>query len=66
LADAVVGDFYYCIAENVLCTKKAGGTEWVQINKNTDNDHDTSVTGMTASVSVNDSNNTLTLSYAIQ
>ena len=66
LADAVVGDFYYCVKENVLCTKKAGGSEWVQINKNTDNDNDTSVTGLTATSSVDAANNVITLSYAVK
>ena len=34
-ADAFVGDFYYCIAENVLATKKEGATGWTQINPDT-------------------------------
>ena len=29
IAEATVGDFYYAIAENVLCTKSAGYTQWV-------------------------------------
>ena len=66
LADAIVGDFYYCVAENVLCTKKTGATEWTQINKNTNNNDDTSVTGLTATSSVNESTNIITLSYAVK
>lgn len=37
-ASAQVGDFYYAIKENVLCTKKEGATSWTQINKNTNDD----------------------------
>ena len=44
LAEANVGDFYYAIAENVLCTKNANNPTWIQINKNT-NDN-TKVTGV--------------------
>lgn len=66
LADAITGDFYYCVAENVLCTKKAGATEWTQINKNTNDDHDTSVTGLTVSANADESNNIITLSYAVK
>ena len=46
IADATVGDFYYAIAENVLCTKSATSATWVQINKNTDTNDDTKVTGV--------------------
>lgn len=66
LADAITGDFYYCVKENVLCTKKTGATEWTQINKNTNDDRDTSVTGLTVSANTDESNNIITLNYAIQ
>ena len=48
---AVNGDFYYCAAENVLCTKNTAidATKWIQINKNTDTDHDTKVTKLEGS-----------------
>lgn len=37
IADAAVGEFYYCLAENVLATKKAAADEsWTQINADTD------------------------------
>lgn len=37
IADAAVGEFYYCVAENVLATKKAtADTSWTQINADTD------------------------------
>lgn len=37
IADAAVGEFYYCLAENVLATKKAAAdASWTQINANTD------------------------------
>lgn len=37
IADAAVGEFYYCVSENVLATKKAASdTSWTQINADTD------------------------------
>ena len=37
VTDAAVGEFYYCVAENVLATKKtAADTSWTQINADTD------------------------------
>lgn len=37
IADAAVGEFYYCVTENVLATKKAASdTSWTQINADTD------------------------------
>lgn len=37
IADAAVGEFYYCVGENVLATKKAAAdTSWTQINADTD------------------------------
>lgn len=37
IADAAVGEFYYCVTENVLATKKAeSDTSWTQINADTD------------------------------
>lgn len=37
IADAAVGEFYYCVGENVLATKKAAAdTNWTQINADTD------------------------------
>lgn len=55
--DAIVGDFYYCASENVLCTKKAGETGWTQVNKNTDND--TRITGVAFSAVADENNNEL-------
>lgn len=43
-ASAKVGDFYYAIKENVLCTKKSGATSWTQINPDTNTNDDTQVT----------------------
>ena len=43
-ASAKVGDFYYAIEENILCTKKEGATGWTQINRNTNDNDDTKVT----------------------
>lgn len=37
VTDAAVGEFYYCLKENVLATKKAAAdTSWTQINADTD------------------------------
>ena len=50
IADAAVGEFYYCLEENVLATKKAAADEsWTQINADTD----TKVSEVTATTAVN-------------
>lgn len=50
IADAAVGEFYYCLDENVLATKKAAAdVSWTQINADTD----TKVSGVTATTAVN-------------
>ena len=50
IADAAVGEFYYCLAENVLATKKAAADEsWTQINADTD----TKIDKVTATTAVN-------------
>ena len=50
IADAAVGEFYYCLGENVLATKKAeSDTSWTQINADTD----TKVSEVTATTAVN-------------
>lgn len=50
IADAAVGEFYYCLAENVLATKKAAADEsWTQINADTD----TKVSDVTTTTEVN-------------
>lgn len=50
IADAAVGEFYYCVGENVLATKKAADdTSWTQINADTD----TKVSEVTATTAVN-------------
>ena len=37
IADAAIGEFYYCVEENVLATKKAAAdVSWTQINADTD------------------------------
>ena len=37
IADAAIGEFYYCVGENVLATKKAAADKsWTQINADTD------------------------------
>lgn len=50
IADAAVGEFYYCLDENVLATKKAAAdTSWTQINADTD----TKVSNVTTATAVN-------------
>ena len=50
IADAAIGEFYYCLAENVLATKKAAAdVSWTQINADTD----TKVSEVTATTAVN-------------
>ena len=50
IADAAIGEFYYCVEENVLATKKAAAdTSWTQINADTD----TKVSEVTATTAVN-------------
>ena len=50
VTDAAVGEFYYCVDENVLATKKtAADTSWTQINADTD----TKVSGVTTTTAVN-------------
>ena len=66
LNTAAVGDFYYAIAENVLCTKStANSTSWVQINKNTDTNDDTKVIGVD-DVSVVSDDAGITISFDIK
>lgn len=51
IADAAVGEFYYCLDENVLATKKAAAADesWTQINADTD----TKVSDVTTTTEVN-------------
>lgn len=64
IAEATVGDFYYAIAENVLCTKSAGYAQWVQINKNTDTNDNTKVTNI-SDMSVTSDAQGITVSFNI-
>lgn len=45
-ATAKIGDFYYAVKENILCTKKEGATAWTQINRDTNTNDDTKVTSV--------------------
>ena len=50
IADAAIGEFYYCVEENVLATKKAAADDsWTQINADTD----TKVSEVTTTTDVN-------------
>lgn len=61
IADVAVGEFYYCLAENVLATKKAASdTQWTQINGDTI----TQISGMDTSVTA--SNNVATLKQTVK
>lgn len=67
LAEATVGDFYYVVSENVLCTKSAtDATQWVQINKNTNDNDDTKTTDLTFTKSVDTSSKDITLNYTLK
>lgn len=67
LAEATVGDFYYVVSENVLCTKSAtDATQWVQINKNTNDNDDTKTTNLTFTKSVDTSSKDITLNYTLK
>lgn len=66
IASATVGDFYYAIAENVLCTKSATSASWVQINKNTNDNDNTKTTGLTFTKSVDTNNKDITLNYTLK
>lgn len=65
IAEATVGDFYYAVAENVLCTKSATGPSWIQINKNTNDNDNTKTTDLTFTKSVDTSTKDITLSYTL-
>ena len=67
LAEATVGDFYYVVSENVLCTKSAtDATKWVQINKNTNDNDNTKTTDLTFTKSVDTSSKDITLNYTLK
>lgn len=66
IANATVGDFYYAVSENVLCTKSATNASWVQINKNTNDNDNTKTTGLTFTKSVDTSTKDITLSYTLK
>lgn len=54
IADAAVGEFYYCLEENVLATKKAAAdTSWTQINADTDTHLDPEKCAQTTAASSN-------------
>ena len=57
-SDHVIGDFYYCTAENVLCvlSGKVGQKRWVQINPDTN----TSIKTYTISTATNSGVTTIT------
>lgn len=66
LSTAHVGDFYYAVAENVLCTKSpSNNAQWVQINKNTDTNDDTKVTKVD-NMSVSSTDTGITVSFNIK
>ncbi|MGN1342642.1 MAG: hypothetical protein ACI4VL_05400 [Bacilli bacterium] len=65
ISSATVGDFYYAVAENVLCTKSATEPAWVQINKNTNDNDNTKTTGLSFTKSVDTSTKDITLNYTL-
>lgn len=66
IAEATVGDFYYAVADNVLCTKSATSAQWVQINKNTDTNDNTKTTDLTFTKSIDASSKDITLNYTLK
>lgn len=65
IATAHVGDFYYALSENVLCTKAAeGNNAWTQINKNSNDD--TKVTGIDDMQVVSSADGGITVSFDIK
>ena len=66
IAEATVGDFYYAVAENVLCTKSATEPSWVQINKNTNDNDNTKTTDLTFTKSVDTDTKDITLNYTLK
>lgn len=66
IAEATVGDFYYAVADNVLCTKSATSAQWVQINKNTDTNDNTKTTDLTFTKSVDTKTKDITLNYTLK
>lgn len=66
IAEATVGDFYYAVSENVLCTKSATEPSWVQINKNTNDNDNTKTTDLTFTKSVDTGTKDITLNYTLK
>lgn len=62
--NATKNDFYYCTAENVLAVWD--GTKWQQINKNTNDNIDTYVTGVSKSEVVSSEENGIVVSFNIK
>ena len=61
---ATKNDFYYCTAENVLAVWD--GSKWQQINKNTNDNIDTYVTGVSASKVETSADGGIVVSFNIQ
>lgn len=66
IAEATVGDFYYAVSENVLCTKSATEPGWVQINKNTNDNDNTKATDLIFTKSVDMDTKDITLNYTLK
>ena len=65
LNDVNVGDFYYAVAENILCVKQhSGSTTWTQINKNT-NTHTEVISATFENITEKDNTNTLEYKFTI-
>lgn len=65
IATAHVGDFYYALSENVLCTKATENSNaWTQINKNSNDD--TKVTGIDDVQVVSSADGGITVSFDIK
>lgn len=61
--DKTPGLFYYAKAENILCTYN--GTQWVQINPDTNTDRDTKVTAIETTVTENADTDIVTIEHTL-
>ncbi len=64
ITNPTVNDFYYCVKDNVLATWN--GTEWKQINKNTNDNTDTYISGVSTPVVSVDNDSNINVSFSIQ
>ena len=64
ITNPITNDFYYCVNDNVLATYN--GTEWKQINKNTNNNTDTYISEVSEPVVSVDDDSNINVSFNIK